>query len=103
VRDGPQALAIRADADVVRREGLARLAYPNPPSAERLVLILMTALAAGLALVPIALSAGPPGSENQAPMATVILFGLLTSTALNMLVVPVVYARFGQRSAAVYR
>jgi Cu/Ag efflux pump CusA len=56
---------------------------------ERVVPILMTALAAGLALVPIALSAGQPGSEIQAPMAMVIMFGLLSSTALNMLVVPV--------------
>jgi Cu/Ag efflux pump CusA len=64
---------------------------------ERLVPILMTALAAGLALVPIAMSAGEPGSEIQAPMATVILFGLLSSTALNMIVVPVLYERFGQR------
>jgi CzcA family heavy metal efflux pump len=64
-------------------------------ASERLVPILMTALAAGLALVPIALSAGEPGSEIQAPMATVIMFGLATSTALNMIVVPVVYARFG--------
>ena len=55
---------------------------------ERLVPILMTALAAGLALVPIALSAGEPGSEIQAPMAMVIMFGLLSSTALNMIVVP---------------
>jgi hypothetical protein len=50
---------------------------------ERLVPILMTALAAGLALVPIALSAGEPGSEIQAPMAMVIMSGLLSSTALN--------------------
>jgi CzcA family heavy metal efflux pump len=64
-------------------------------ASERLVPILMTALAAGLALMPIALSAGEPGSEIQAPMATVIMFGLATSTALNMIVVPVVYARFG--------
>ncbi len=62
---------------------------------ERLVPILMTALAAGLALVPLALSAGKPGSEIQAPMAIVILFGLLTSTALNMFVVPALYLRFG--------
>ncbi len=61
---------------------------------ERLVPILMTALAAGLALVPIALSVGEPGSEIQAPMAMVILFGLLSSTALNMVVVPVLYERF---------
>ncbi|MGH9161736.1 MAG: efflux RND transporter permease subunit, partial [Vicinamibacteraceae bacterium] len=62
---------------------------------ERLVPILMTALAAGLALVPIALSAGQPGSEIQAPMALVIMFGLLSSTALNMVVVPILYDRFG--------
>ena len=62
---------------------------------ERLVPILMTALAAGLALVPLALSGGEPGSEIQTPMAIVILFGLLSSTALNMIVVPVFYLRFG--------
>jgi CzcA family heavy metal efflux pump len=65
-------------------------------STERLVPILMTALAAGVALVPIALSAGQPGSEIQAPMAMVIMFGLLSSTALNMVVVPIMYERFGQ-------
>ena len=69
-------------------------------STERLVPILMTALAAGLALVPIALSMGRPGSEVQAPMAMVILFGLASSTALNMIVVPVLYSRFGQPVAA---
>jgi Cu/Ag efflux pump CusA len=63
---------------------------------ERLVPILMTALAAGLALVPIALSAGQPGSEIQAPMAMVIMFGLLSSTALNMVVVPVLYERLAR-------
>ena len=63
---------------------------------ERVVPILMTALAAGLALVPIALSAGEPGSEIQAPMAMVIMFGLLSSTALNMIVVPILYERFGR-------
>jgi CzcA family heavy metal efflux pump len=62
---------------------------------ERLVPILMTALAAGLALVPLALSGGQPGSEIQAPMAVVILCGLVSSTALNMIVVPALYLRFG--------
>jgi CzcA family heavy metal efflux pump len=61
---------------------------------ERLAPILMTALAAGLALVPLALSGGEPGSEIQTPMAIVILFGLLSSTALNMIVVPALYLRF---------
>ena len=68
---------------------------------ERVVPILMTALAAGLALVPIALSAGEPGSEIQAPMAMVIMFGLLSSTALNMLVVPILYERFGRPAVAI--
>jgi CzcA family heavy metal efflux pump len=62
---------------------------------ERLSPILMTALSAGLALVPLALGAGEPGSEIQAPMAIVILCGLLSSTALNMVVVPSLYLRFG--------
>lgn len=62
---------------------------------ERLIPILMTALAAGLGLAPLAFSGGEPGSEIQAPMATVILFGLLTSTVLNLFVVPALYLRFG--------
>jgi CzcA family heavy metal efflux pump len=64
-------------------------------STERLVPILMTALAAGFALIPLALSAGQPGSEIQAPMAAVILCGLLSSTILNMFVVPSLLLRFG--------
>ncbi|MBM4395999.1 MAG: efflux RND transporter permease subunit [Deltaproteobacteria bacterium] len=62
---------------------------------ERLSPILMTALAAGLALIPLALGMGQPGSEIQAPMAIVILCGLVTSTALNMVVLPALYLRFG--------
>lgn len=65
---------------------------------ERLIPILMTALAAGLALVPLALSAGQPGSEIQSPMAVVIIWGLLSSTILNMIVVPALYLRFGSIS-----
>jgi CzcA family heavy metal efflux pump len=63
---------------------------------ERLVPILMTALAAALGLVPLAMAAGAPGSEIQAPMAIVILAGLVTSTILNMAVVPLAYLRFGE-------
>lgn len=63
---------------------------------ERLVPILMTALAAGLALVPLALGGGKPGNEIQTPMAIVILFGLLSSTLLNMIVVPTLYLRWGK-------
>ena len=67
-------------------------------ASERLAPILMTALATLLALIPIAAGMGEPGSEIQAPMAMVILFGLLTSTALNMVVVPAVYYAAGTRS-----
>jgi Cu/Ag efflux pump CusA len=66
---------------------------------ERLAPILMTALATALALIPIAAGMGQPGSEIQAPMAMVILFGLLTSTALNMVVVPAVYLTAGRQRA----
>jgi CzcA family heavy metal efflux pump len=63
---------------------------------ERLVPILMTALAAGLALIPLALAGDQPGNEIQTPMAIVILFGLLTSMILNMLIVPSLYLRLGR-------
>jgi CzcA family heavy metal efflux pump len=63
---------------------------------ERLVPILMTAMAAGLALIPLALGGGKSGSEIQTPMAIVILCGLTTSTLLNMIVVPTMYLRYGR-------
>jgi CzcA family heavy metal efflux pump len=62
---------------------------------ERLIPILMTAMAAGLALIPLALGGGKSGSEIQTPMAIVILCGLVTSTLLNMIVVPTLYLRYG--------
>jgi Cu/Ag efflux pump CusA len=65
---------------------------------ERLLPILMTAMAAGLALIPLALGGGTTGSEIQTPMAIVILCGLTTSTLLNMFVVPTLYLRYGRRS-----
>lgn len=65
---------------------------------ERLVPILMTALAAGLALVPLALGGEKPGNEIQTPMAIVILFGLLTSMVLNMVIVPALYLALGRPS-----
>jgi Cu/Ag efflux pump CusA len=63
---------------------------------ERLVPILMTAMAAGLALIPLALGGGKTGSEIQTPMAIVILCGLTTSTLLNMFVLPTLYLRYGR-------
>ncbi len=62
---------------------------------ERLSPILMTALTAGLGLLPLALGAGKPGKELEQPMAVVILGGLATSTLLNMIVLPALYLRFG--------
>ena len=64
---------------------------------ERLVPILMTAMAAGLALIPLALGGGQSGSEIQTPMAIVILCGLVTSTFLNMAVVPTLYLKYGRQ------
>ena len=60
-------------------------------SRDRLSPILMTALCAGLALIPLAIGGDLPGNEIQSPMAKVILGGLLTSTLLNIFIVPVVY------------
>ncbi len=63
---------------------------------ERIAPILMTALTTGLALVPLAIAGDLPGHEIEHPMALVILGGLVTSTLLNLLVVPTLYLRFGK-------
>ncbi len=63
---------------------------------ERLTPILMTALATGLALVPLVARGDIAGHEIEHPMAVVILGGLFTSTALNLFVVPVLYLRFAK-------
>ncbi len=68
-------------------------------SVDRLVPIVMTALSTGLALLPVALRFGVPGSEIQAPLALVIVCGLFSSTALNMFVVPAVVLRSGARAS----
>ncbi len=70
-------------------------------SLERLAPVLMTALTAGLALIPLVLAGDRPGNEIQSPMAVVILGGLLSSTFLNLVVVPVLYARWGQKATGV--
>jgi CzcA family heavy metal efflux pump len=63
---------------------------------ERLAPILMTATATGLALVPLAIAGSIPGHEIEHPMAIVILGGLITSTLLNLFVLPSLYLRFGR-------
>ncbi len=65
---------------------------------ERLIPILMTALVTGLGLLPLAIGSGEAGREIEGPMAIVILGGLVTSTALNLLVLPTLALRFGRFS-----
>ena len=65
-------------------------------SEERLAPILMTALATGLALVPIVLGGSRAGYEIEHPLAVVILGGLVTSTLLNLFIVPALYLRYGR-------
>jgi CzcA family heavy metal efflux pump len=67
---------------------------------ERLAPILMTALATGLALIPLAIAGDLPGHEIEHPMAIVILGGLVTSTLLNLFVVPALYLRFAKPKGA---
>jgi CzcA family heavy metal efflux pump len=70
---------------------------------ERLVPILMTASCAGLALLPLIVRGNLPGHEIEHPMAVVILGGLLTSTFLNLFLLPTLYARFGATREPVRR
>lgn len=65
-------------------------------SLERLVPVAMTALCAGIALVPLALAGGQPGKEILTPVAEVILGGLVSSTLLDMIVTPTLFLRFGR-------
>jgi CzcA family heavy metal efflux pump len=68
---------------------------------ERISPILMTASATALALVPLLVAGTIPGHEIEHPMAVVIMGGLITSTTLNLFVMPALYLRFGQRKKAV--
>ncbi|PYR67058.1 MAG: CusA/CzcA family heavy metal efflux RND transporter [Acidobacteria bacterium] len=70
-------------------------------SLDRLSPILMTALVTGVGLIPLALGVGQPGKEIQQPMAVVILGGIVTSTFLNMIVIPPLYFKYGSAGVRV--
>ncbi len=90
VRNG--ILLVNHYAYLMKEEGRGLHEAVIQGSLERLVPILMTALTAVLGLIPLAWAAGRPGSELLAPLAVVVLGGLLSSTLLNLLVVPAGYA-----------
>jgi Cu/Ag efflux pump CusA len=80
---------------LMREEGRSSREAIAQGSLERLSPILMTASVIGVGLIPLALGAGEPGREIQQPMAVVILGGIVTSTLLNMIVIPAPYLKFG--------
>ena len=82
---------------LVQEEGMSwGLAAATRGASERLIPILMTALVTALGLLPLAIGSGEAGREIEGPMAIVILGGLVTSTALNLLVLPTLALRYGQ-------
>ncbi len=80
--------------DLMKAEGMTLREAVLQGSMDRLRPVTMTALAAGLALVPFALGAEKPGNEILSPLAIVILGGLLSSTALSIIVLPSLYVKF---------
>ncbi len=89
---------------VSHAQQLEREAPEEPPvervlraAGERLLPIVMTAITAGLGLLPLALSLGSAGSELEAPMAVIVCGGLITSTLLNMIVLPTIYVWLARR------
>lgn len=85
--------------NTLRDEGISLSERVRIGSRDRLNPILMTALTSALALVPLALRGGSPGNEIQAPMAVVILGGLVSSTLLNIYIVPALYTRISKRKS----
>ena len=83
----------------LRQEGFSLHETIIQGSVDRLNPILMTAMASALALIPLAMAGDKPGNEIQSPMAIVILGGLVTSTLLNLIVIPSVYYMIEKRKA----
>ncbi|MFA6270990.1 MAG: efflux RND transporter permease subunit [Candidatus Paceibacterota bacterium] len=81
----------------LQSQGISLIETITQGSSDRLNAILMTALTAALALIPLAVQGDLPGNEIQSPMAKVILGGLLTSTLLNIFIVPIVYSILNNR------
>jgi Cu/Ag efflux pump CusA len=81
---------------LIREDGVPFRQAIVQGSLERLSPILMTALVTGVGLIPLAFGVGQPGKEIQQPMAVVILGGIVTSTFLNMVVIPALYLKFGR-------
>jgi Cu/Ag efflux pump CusA len=87
---------------LIQQEGMTwNVATAIRGASERLVPILMTALVTALGLLPLAIGSGEAGREIEGPMAVVILGGLITSTLLNLLVLPTLALRFGRFSPRV--
>lgn len=74
-------------------------------ASKRLAPILMTASVTALGLLPLAIGGGAPDQEIEGPMARIILGGLVTSTALNLLILPILALRFGrfEKNSRIYR
>ena len=77
--------------NALKKDGIGLIERIIKGSSDRLNPIIMTALTSALALIPLALRGSEPGNEIQSPMAIVILGGLLSSTILNIFVVPAIY------------
>lgn len=94
------ASAYTASARCRLQANLSSSPVPLRGASERLMPILMTATVTALGLLPLAIGSGEAGREIEGPMAIVILGGLLTSTALNLLVLPTLALRYGKFSRA---
>jgi Cu/Ag efflux pump CusA len=85
---------------LMRHEGeVFGIALITRGTLERLVPVLMTALAAGIALIPLVLAPGEPGKEILHPVAVAIVGGLISSTLLDLVVTPAVFFLIGRKAA----